>query len=216
MKNIIITILIVLTIGLGGFILYDKLTTKENVSNEIDNSNKTNNMEEKASKEVDSKTDLLKYYEGLANNRKTISMSKDNFTVVLSNEGDIYYALNLDDQGNSSKIGNQDISTYNINGFVKGITNYNPGVFKGYKLSTSNVVLMYASEGYSADPLFIFIKSDGKLATLNYKNGKVDFNDNISGYENIVAIGQSDQNDNVSFVIIKSTGEIINGSSIIK
>lgn len=106
-KNIFIVILLVLILGLGGYLVYDKVLVKEE---------KDDNVEEKLEETADEKVYTYeeiagKYYFEIEAEIKEMPGLKDRFYLVLGNDGTFTYAYRRDAHG--GVIGN-----YMINGNV--------------------------------------------------------------------------------------------------
>ena len=109
MKNIIITILVMLVLGLGGFLVYDKvIDKKEEVSNQEETNEKVENAEENVYTYKDVAGNY--YYEQEVKDDERPGLMQ-RFGLILSEDGTFSYTQAIDAAG--GVIGN-----YMINGNV--------------------------------------------------------------------------------------------------
>lgn len=203
MKNTIIAVLSILVIGLGGFLLYDKVLSSKDKSKII--------TETSTEKDSNNKDDYVKtFYQNLKNNR-TVSVDYDhNINVVMDKEGNIYYSGDIVKSLGEKK-------EYSIDGYQAGIDNNGKmsNVLSGYKLNVSDVVMFfYGASGNGGWRDYIFVKSDGTIAKLTYSisyDKKVTiekFEENVSGYTNIVGIQTANSWDAHGYKLIDINGKV--------
>lgn len=221
LKGVLLGVFLVISLLLGGFIVYDKLLKKEGQlkCKEECQCEKCEACEKNTTgcncPSCDSTSTV--FYQNMVKNRKTTNDFGKGIEIVLDKNGNVYYR--------ASKLKNPvgTKGSYKIDGYAAGIdSNGNlSNVLDGYKLNVSNVVAIYNVQfGQAGYRNYILIKADGTIAKLtysgfsNYDNGDVPtiniegFKETVSGYKNIVGAVQSNSFDGTSYKLIDINGNI--------
>ncbi len=185
-KNTIIAVLAVLVVGLGGYLVYDKVVNKD----------EKKEPEKVETSKVESNTQD-------ETNSGTVEQPMEEKKVQVVNDKRGFLAALVDTEGNAYvyatgvKEENFDLTTLDaLNSYYK---TYNPkgynGSLKAYKLNIANVQSVYYVYDGNDDEqgYFIFVSLDGTLSYFDQGKllfgGEVIFK-NISGLSNIVSIVQ--------------------------
>ena len=201
-KTVAIIILVSLVLGLGGYIAYDKVFTKE--TKEIEKTEKKVADSSTPTEEETTKTKLgtnrviqnLQFHFGPVEGNAVVS--KDGNAYV-----EFYESKSDDDNVTKASLANlkRQYQDYNIEGYHEYMTE--PGenkAFNGIKLPVSDVVAAY--EGYSGNGgsqgwYLYLVKTDGTISgfsmgnTFEQNNGNIKFENNINNLTNISSIAQS-------------------------
>ena len=207
----IVIILIVLVLGLGGFIVYDKVL----------NNNEDNNLGYKGN-QTSSENISDSYYSNLVKNRETtvIYINGSPLNFLLDKNGDVYYHESYKYSINTT----ESKKDYVIKDYV--LSHDGSNIYHGYKLDISNVLMIYYGyTGQGGYGTFVFIKENGDVATLtvNPDSGtnsigekevsiiKLEENKNL---KNIVAVTEYDAFDGQSLKVIDINGAQYNLSGM--
>lgn len=189
-KNIVIIILTILVLGLGGYLVYDKVIDKEEVSiNENTQSNESDKVvENNNSTETKENKFLLKKGE------VTQVLEGDEDFVVIVDNGQAYLAYDGDDMTNNIKTITSKFTSYKINNYIEDLANPDAGV-NCYKLDQlNNVVAAYDLYQGNNGVYFTFILDNGKVALIDegelLREGKINVQI-LEGLENIVTFVQA-------------------------
>lgn len=203
----LIILLILIILGLTGYIVYDKI-----LSNREAKEPETKEVEETESNETitQNETQVLKTRVG---------------DIIVSTDGSVYYVPNtkfLDyhsDGKTLNFIDDKKIGTYSkykVEGYKLGVINEGliPTEFEGYKLDLKNVTAAY--ECYfgqdSWSDSILFTTKSGKVAAftvyINISNDKTDvkIDNDITNYENIVSILQSQGFESSNVLLVDKEG----------
>lgn len=205
-KTIAIIVLVLLILGLGGYIAYDKMLSKK--TSETIETTKTKSVINEGKKDFD------------INNKKMVQVLEGSYSdefgyeVYISNKGEAFLTVNSFDNSTNEDVKNNisiikkqyqlnKIDGYcNINGEPVNDNNDicpNNGAIESIKLDVDDVVAAY--EGYNGQGdtsgLYVyFVKTDGTISGLEignaiYADGKLNIKNNIGGLKNIVSIASS-------------------------
>ena len=152
MKNAIITILVILVLGLGGFILYDKVLKED----------KSIKTEEKEQTQKEENADLAykNYIKNLKNSRNSLKNNSFRYEVNSDGNPDAYsYIFTIDQNGDL---------LFNL---------YESDIYNDYKISSNVLSAFIVNVGqYTYHDLY-FIKEDGHLYNFGIdsfiQNGKL-------------------------------------------
>lgn len=208
--NAVLVIFIILTVCLGGYIVYDKLNTNTNENNkhlqETPNKESNNSSENSNSAEIPSKTSVVNFY------FDSIAIVSDG-NVYVNVYGATHEIDDLFGDGTFQTL----VSTrnkyqeYSFNNFeyYKGNNN-----FKGMKLNATNVEKVYTYDNGQEIPDnygLILLNKDNTLSIISLYsliNGKTTVKNipNLSDIKSIV----SEDNNGVTTYAVKQNGEKVN------
>ena len=189
MKNIVITILAVLVLGLGGYLIYDKVLNNNEKCKEENGKNNAQPTE------TANETVALKYNYDLSKRNNIQAVRKGYVEVLVDTEGNSYLYIignleSLEDTQVKTNLEsvNKKFKTYSPKGFDK----YGSKDLEAYKLNITDVLTAhYIEMGNSGKGYFVFIRENGKVSYLDYEkliyNGEISLKD-INNLENIVSI----------------------------
>ena len=181
----LVIILLLLVLGLGGYIVYDKLLRNNSESN-TESNNATNN------------TALYNY--NLTKRTTNQAISQGYIEILADIEGNAYlYTVGNLDYEKDSQV------KENIKNLEKQFKTYSPKGYtyfdgstelKAYKLNVTNVLTVYyVHMGNGGFSYFVFVKDNGTLSYLSYDkiiyNGEINLK-NIDNIENIVSIVENE------------------------
>lgn len=193
----LVVVLLIATLGLGGYIVCDKMIKKD-TSTEIETNNEkvegTQNMAEEKEEQVQNveKTRTTQVLHGVKGG-----------DFIVSKDGNVYF-IPSDKQKNAAEI--SQIGTYGeyeVDDYITGLgwdetsqKTTEDHKFNGYKLNLENVVSVYNVDiGQTGDyQTFLFVEEDGTvdmLAFQLYAETKTVFEKNVSEHPNIVSVTQS-------------------------
>ena len=195
-SNVLVIVLVVLVLALGGFVVYDKLLKKSDCTKEKDNK-------------------IVNLFQNMATNRKTMAEYDNGIEIIVDKDGNAYYASSEVKKAVGTK------GEYKIDGYNGGVdpeTNNVSDTLEGYKLSITNVVAFYYHPvGNGGWKEYVFIKEDGTIAKLTYDSFEENdkeivqiekFEENVSGYKNIIGIISNDSFDGHSYKLFDINGNI--------
>ena len=176
----LIVILLLLVLGLGGYIVYDKLLSNNSESNI--GSNNANNS-----------TTLYSY--NLTKRTTNQATNQGYIEVLVDTDGNAYlYTVGNLDGTNDSQL---KANIKKLEGLFemyspKGYNSHGSTELKAYKLNMTNVLTTYyVHMGNGGFGYFVFVKENGKLSYLSYdnliKNGEVELKD-VDNIENVVSV----------------------------
>ena len=183
-KNILIIILLVITIGLGGYITYDKVTNKP-----------VNNETKVEKKEVKSETDTYgEYIKKIAkrDNIKEVTIEGvDSITrYFLGSDNNVYVESGAEDSV-----------------VIPPQKEDEPMSLKGIKTSLTEVVdLFVVSYGNGGFYKLFILKTDGYLYDVNVD----DYSITKTDYKNVIKVDQIATSDATSYSIVDINGNILN------
>lgn len=197
--GILIGLLIAVVLGLTGFIIYDKVLTKDD-NNQIENNNyKEENNSEQADKE-ESNCDwsqVKNSYQEYANNLKqSRQQSINRIDDVTINEKLCISTLTIDKDGNV-KLGLENSTLIEKYG-------------RNYQVLTNVLIAGVFEYGNSGFRTILFIKEDGSLVAINgnelINNKTIKLITNLGNVNNIVSLVQTDDNGSMSIMAIDING----------
>lgn len=184
---VLIVILSILVVGLASYIIYDKFVD----TNESQNNNVEEELSDKDNNEI-------------INERKGQVLNTKIGTIIISENGDVYYApyekwaeyedyeLNFDEK-DEEIIGHY--KTYVVTNYIHDIYSEADKNFKGYKIPLNNIKYAYEFKfGQDVNISILFINDKGQVSELfAYNVGQtsktnVILNKNIGDFKNIVNI----------------------------
>lgn len=186
----IIVILSLLVVGLGGFVIYDKVLSNDKIEdNNIDNNNDNSNN--------DIKEDDNKDYQYNLTKRTELQAVRNGYVeVVVDTDGNAYLSLigNLDYE-------DDEYLKNNLLKLQKSFKNYSPKNYishgnkktlNSYKLDIEKVLTVYfVNMGNGGSSYFVFIKENGTLSYLSNDsiiyNGEINLK-NINSLDNVVSV----------------------------
>lgn len=209
-KNILITILILVIFGLGGFVYSRVVEIK-------DENNKFQNLLEQSQKDLKALKESKAEKKDFDIKNKTIVQEIEYisyFNIIISKNGDAYLEVSknykeAEEESPEIKAGLAEIQKqykdYKIDGY-ESVDKTN--TLKSVKLPITDVVSAYKSAGGLAvgDIYILFIKSDGTISALltgDILNGKINVINNVDNLKNIVSITTSD----LKTIAIDNTGK---------
>lgn len=210
-KNILIAILILVIIVLGCFVYTKAIDLK-------DENNKYKDLLEKKENELQKAKKTPIKAEGFNLKNKTLIQSMsyaDYFDIVVSKEGEVYLTVNENafksEESEEIKKGFTELQKQYKEYKIEGYEN-KTNVFKGIKLSVSNVIAAYESAGGLAvgDKYILFIKNDGTISSLYTEDvlkGKINIVNNIDNLKNIVSIVTDYASSGLRTIAIDNTGK---------
>ena len=186
-SKLLLTIFVIISVALGGFIIYDKVLKKE----EIVQCNEKN---------ISKNDDYIKdFYSNMKKNRK-LDVKYGLLEVILDKSGNVYYRVS-EEITNKTVLGVQDAKQkYEIEGYSTLVDSPSGWVsanyIEGYKLGISNVVSLYSEYDFAGNDVYIFIKENGTIGLLkcHEKNGEVEileFSETVDKYKNIIGVNSS-------------------------
>jgi len=208
-KTVVIVILVLVILGLGGYIVYDKVLNKE-----IDEPVKTEKKKEKGFN-LDNKSEIQ-------------SLNSENYyEVYISKKGEafltIYTVDNMDQENPEIKANILKLQSQYKDNKIEGICLTgdeesdktfceNGDVVKSIKLDIDNVVAAYdvklGQEIYQGG--IIFVKADGTISSLSMNQllgeGKTEIKNNIKNLKKIVTIAQSSSFNAFKAIAIENDG----------
>jgi len=175
---VLLIVFIVLTLGLGGYVGYDKLLKSK--TNDINNSSNATSL-----------------YNYKLSKRTTVQAVREgNIEVLVDTNGNAYLYtignLNYEDETQSNAY-IQSIEKQFKSYSPKGYTSIDGSTeLKAYKLNVTGVLTAYyVHMGNGGFSYFVFVKKNGKLSYLSYDkliyNGEINLQD-INNLENVVSI----------------------------
>lgn len=199
-SKILIVVLLIACLGLGGFIVYDKVINKD--SNCPKEENVVTNCTDKQVTETTTN-----------NNENTKEKTRNNQIlitkpgkIIVDKSGDAYLILD-ENYNNYNKIQNATgmgkigkYGEYKVDGYRNRMsmddTEEDMSTFTGYKLDLSNIVSAYYVEIGQSDyhQTYLFVKEDGTVDMLAFEIGtsaKAILEKNVSKQANIVSVTQS-------------------------
>lgn len=196
---VLVIILSLLVVGLGGFIVYDKVLSNNEVEN--NDNNETNNIADntQTNQNEDAKTNKEenKNYQHNLTKRTDLQAVRNGYVeIIVDTEGNAYLTL----IGNLDYEDNKDLKN-NLLKLEKSFKKYSPknyisygGVktLNAYKLNVEKVLTTYfVNMGNGGSSYFVFVKENGTLSYLSNDsiiyNGEISLK-NISNLNNIVSI----------------------------
>ena len=177
----LIIVLCLVVLGLGGYIVYDKVLSNNPNNSESINENNNNNS-------------LYNY--NLAKRTTDQAVRQGYIEILVDTDGNAYlYTFGNLDYENDSQL------KTNIKNLEKKFETCSPKGYtyidgstelKAYKLNLTNVLTTYyVHMGNGGFSYFVFVKEDGKLSYLSYdkliNNGEIELK-NINDLENVVSI----------------------------
>ena len=192
----IVIILIVLVLGLGGFIVYDKVLNNED-NDVVDNNKNCNNDY------------INKFYLNMSKNKQIQEFFGDSIYGIVDTKGNVYF--NSDKNVNLTT--NLEKKEYNIDGYITKIGS-NSNIFKGYKIPISDVVNTYFSYvGNSGSSYVFLIKKDGNVGYIKIDKEldgiSIKFVDTIANLKNIVSFTNVYHVDGSELCFIDINGNIL-------
>lgn len=189
-KNIVIIILTILVLGLGGYLVYDKVIDKE----EFSTNEKTQSSESDKVVENNNSTEIKGNKFLLKKGEFTQVLEGDEDFVVIVDNGQAYLAYDGDDMTNNIKTITSKFTSYKINNYIEDLANPDAGV-NCYKLDQlNNVVAAYDLYQGHNGVYFTFILDNGKVALIDegelLREGKINVQI-LEGLENIVTFVQA-------------------------
>ncbi|MBR2832871.1 MAG: hypothetical protein IKE75_00260 [Bacilli bacterium] len=195
-KTVIIVILLLSLLGLGGYVVYDKVLNKETGKKTNEQVTKEEKQEKNTNFNLSKKTMIQR-------------LNGDSYTLYISKEGEALLTVENYDDNQDETIKNTIAELqkeYQLN-TLKGYCNTDGELakeicpdgdaVKSIKLNIDNVVAAYDTKSGQelGGSYIIFLKSDGTISRLNIANllykGKLDIENNVASLKNIVTIVQS-------------------------
>ena len=191
-KNIVIIILTILVLGLGGYLIYDKVITREEtpVKDEQQNT-ESDKVIEQNDKNIETNENKFSLKKGTFTQRVE---GAEDFVVIVDN-GQAYLTYDGDDMTNNIRAITSKFTSYKINNYIIDLSNPDAGV-NCYKLEQlNNVVAVYdLYQGNNGVTYFTFILDNGKVALIKEEellhDGKINVQI-LEGLENIVTFVQA-------------------------
>ncbi len=220
-KGLIVLVIILLigVIGLGGYIVYDKVINK-------DNTPKTEKKEEIKNEETSEVEETVE-----ETKQATQILNTDVGVFIVDKDGSVYYQKTADKfVGAEIKIDDNTIGTYGtyeVEDYITGL-GYDESAkkptedhkFEGYKLDLENISSayeIYTGNGGASDIIF-FLSKDGKVNHLHFlstgKKVDVALKKDTCNYPNIVSVLQSSGFDAFEFVLVDKDGNKYTGTEL--
>lgn len=176
----LVIILFLLVLGLGGYIVYDKLLSNNSKSN-TESNNTTNNT--------------ASYSYALTKRTTDQAVRQGYIEILVDTDGNAYlYTIGNLDYENDAQI---KTNIKKLEGQFemyspKGYNSYGSTELKAYKLNMTNVLTTYyVHMGNGGFSYFVFVKENGKLSYLSYdkliNNGEIELKD-ANNIENVAAV----------------------------
>jgi len=195
LKNFLIVFLVLLIIGLGGFI-YSKVVEVK------DENNKLKNLLQKSQSDLKTLKEAKEEKKDFDIKNKTMLQEieyNSYFNVIIANNGDAYLEISKHYNGEKEespemKAGLENLQKQYKDYKIEGYESVDKtGILKGIKLPITDVISAYKSAGdlVVGDIYILFIKSDGTISGLHTEDvlkGKINIINNINGLKNIVSI----------------------------
>ena len=187
---VLVMILSLLVVGLGGFIVFDKVLSND----KIEDSNIDNNNEDSSN---DTKEENDKKYQYSLINRTELQAVRNGYVeVVVDTEGNAYLTL----IGNLDYVNDDSLKTSLLK-LQKNFKEYSPKnyisqsgekILTGYKLDVERVLTVYfVNMGNGGSSYFVFVKENGTLSYLSNDSiiydGEINLKD-INNLDNIVSV----------------------------
>lgn len=214
---VLLAVFAIVTVALGGFIIYDKTNRAKNYSSKAKYS-KGNDL-------VSDQLDIDRYTYTIANREKVQVVAEDISGVIgilIDTKGDAY----LFSSANAAALSNNVIKTtvqvlqnqsqkYAPSGFLNSSGS---NILESYKLNVEKVLsLYYVHSGSSKRGVFIFLKEDGTLSYLSCDalfNKKIFSVNDINNVNDVVSIVENDYDYNPYAIKLDGTefslGNLIN------
>lgn len=190
-----VVILLIVCLGLGGFIFYDKVINKDNNCPE-----ETKNVTNKDNSNV-VVTSQTKTTQILISKPGKIIVDKNGDAYLVFDENYTHYNK-IKNANGLDKLGKY--GEYEVDDYVTGL-DYDENSkktikehkFNGYKLNISNIISVYEVEigqDPTSYPTYLFIEEDGTVDMLAFEIGssaKAILEKNVSEHANIVSVNQS-------------------------
>ena len=184
---LVIVILLVVVIGLGGYLVYDKVLS-------------SNQEKKQAISES--------YYSNLIKNRETtvIYINGSPLNFLLDKNGDVYY-----NEGYVYSINTKEPEkNYTIEDYE--LSHDGANIFRGYKLDISNVLMIYyGNTGQGGYGTYVFIKENGDVATLIIEPSSIITNS--SGTKEVSTI-ELKENNNLKNIVAVTEYDTIDGEGL--
>ena len=180
--------LFLVVFGLGGYIVYDKLLSRE-----------SNNFKQDS---IDSSNTNQSYSYNLEK-RSTVQAVREGSIEVLVDTDGYVYLYTISEVNNKNELNNESSEQVKINikNLEKQFKTYSPKGYtyidgskelKAYKLDIENVLTTYyVHMGNGGFGYFVFVKEDGKISYLSYSelinNGKIELKV-INNLNNVVSV----------------------------
>ena len=192
----IIVILSLLVVGLGGFVIYDKVLSNNKIEdNNIDNNNDNSNNDIKEEDNKDYQYNLAK--------RTELQAARNGYVeVVVDTEGNAYLSLigNLDYEDDEHLKNNllKLQKSFKYHSPKNYISRGNEKTLNSYKLDIEKVLTVYfVNMGNGGSSYFVFIKENGTLSYLSNDsiiyNGEINLK-NINSLDNVVSVVENTYN----------------------
>lgn len=213
----LVIILLIGVIGLGGYIVYDKVINK-------DNEPKTEKKEEIKNEKTSDVEETVK-----ETKQATQILNTDVGTFIVDKDGSVYYAKSVDNyQGVEIKTDDNTIGTYGtyeVSDYVTGL-GYDESTkkttedhkFEGYKLDLENISSAYDINVGQGGKILYFLSKEGKVNELRFipngENSKIELKKDTCTKSNIVSVLQSSGFDAFEFVLVDKDGNRYTGTEL--
>ena len=194
---IAVVILFLLVLGLGGFIVYDKIYSKS--SSEINKNDKISTNEDLEKNILDSNSKISVF-----NKNFIQSLSFDFGEVLVDKDGNVYITFNNQDiygrdlkqqYGDSLQKLKNMYNKYKIKEYHTNPCDGEAELYEGIKINLEKIISAYYMIQGHADRYLIFIKEDGTLSALDVEktlsSGTIILKEKIDNLQNIVSVVQS-------------------------
>lgn len=201
----LVVILLFTSLGLGGYIVYDKVLNKDNNPKVDETTSKEENIEENDNSEEEQEDVTTKTRTTQILRVTSALRGAKGGTIVVTKEGTVYFipSENQKELEGIEKIGTY--GEYELEDYITGLgwdevnqKTIEDHKFNGYKLNLENVVSAYDIEiGNSGEyQNYFFVKEDGTVDMLKFELASVGkittvFEKNVTEHPNIVSVTQS-------------------------